>query len=65
MKSIFLIAIFIGIVVVAYEGYKDSNQPKAETNQIQIVPVGSQPKDPTKPWCYEQQAAGHKVVVCH
>ena len=66
MKSVFIIVVGIGLIVLAYEEYNENGPTVQVMPAKQVVPIGQQPKDPTKPWCYEQQdSQGNKYVVCH
>ena len=58
-KAIIIIGVVI-FVVALYNELTASPKPS-----MQIVPVGQQPKDPTKPWCYEQKSGNGTVIVCH
>ena len=49
------------ISILGYSWYKISNTPVAS---VQIVPVGEQPKDPSKPWCYKHNTQNGFVIVC-
>ena len=66
IKCIAITAVVAGTIVLAYEEFNTVGPTvqvlPAATKQI--VPVGSQPKDPTKPWCYEQKSGENTVVVC-
>jgi hypothetical protein len=66
MKSIIITALITGAIVMAYEEF-NSVGPIVQVIPAptkQIVPIGSQPKDPTKPWCYEQKSGNSTVIVC-
>lgn len=65
MKSKLLIGLII--VAVAAIVYNSRSKPSVEImpgSNMQIVPIGQQPKDPTKPWCYEQGTGSNKTIVC-
>ena len=67
VKCIAVTAVVAGAIVLAYEEFNQVG-PSVEVipaSTKQIVPVGQQPKDPTKPWCYEQKSGNGTVVVCH
>ena len=55
--------IIVGVVIIGAILYHELQS--TPTPSVQIVPIGQQPKDPTKPWCYEQKSGNGTVVVCH
>ena len=67
IKCIAVTAVVAGTIVLAYEEFNTVG-PTVQVlpaSTKQIVPIGQQPKDPTKPWCYEQKSGNGTVVVCH
>ena len=56
--------IIVGVVIIGAILYHELQSTPTPTPSVQIVPIGQQPKDPTKPWCYEQKSGENTVVVC-